>query len=471
MTGAPATTTAPAATSSGNATNRRALRILAVLPEDDRGAFGRMAEWARGTGDTVDVAPDLPRATRRLSSGEWDVVMIVVGGHAADELGWWVDALRGVAGAPRLVAFSCHASMGLVLQAERLGVLEVLALPPRREDIDALVQRLHIASAEAGVTLPPVDPTVPGSSGLVGRSPAMLSVYKSIARVARSSATVLVLGESGTGKELVARAIHGAGPRASGPFVAVNCAAIPENLLESELFGHEKGAFTGAIARRTGRFEAAVGGTLFLDEIADMSVALQAKILRAVQEREIERLGGSDTLPVNVRLIAATNRNLREAIEQGKFREDLYYRLSVVTIRLPRLGDRGSDLVLLTSYFAREFSREYGKSINKISERALTLLQSHEWVGNVRELRNVVERAVINAVDDVLRADHMPEELFPGEEPASNRGATPITTIAEVEARHIARVIAHTNGAIGATAAILGIHRNTLRRKMREYGL
>ncbi|MGH7668475.1 MAG: sigma 54-interacting transcriptional regulator, partial [Gemmatimonadaceae bacterium] len=196
-----------------------------------------------------------------------------------------------------------------------------------------------------------------------------------------------------------------------------------------------------------------------------------AKILRAVQEREIERLGGSDTLPVNVRLIAATNRNLREAIEQGKFREDLYYRLSVVTIRLPRLGDRGSDLVLLTSYFAREFSREYGKSINKISERALTLLQSHEWVGNVRELRNVVERAVINAVDDVLRADHMPEELFPGEEPASNRGATPITTIAEVEARHIARVIAHTNGAIGATAAILGIHRNTLRRKMREYGL
>ncbi|HEX8725185.1 MAG TPA: sigma-54 dependent transcriptional regulator [Gemmatimonadaceae bacterium] len=461
----------PDATPTTTIGGSRSLRILAVSPESHPKAFEQMAGWVAETGDSLAVAPDLPRATRRLSNEAWEMVAIVVGEDAADELGWWVDALRGVAGAPRLVAFSHEPSMGLVLRAERLGVLDVLAYPPRREDVLELLTRQHQAMADRGVPLPAVDSGMPGPSLLVGRSAAMLTVYKTIARVARSSATVLVLGESGTGKELVARAIHGASPRANGPFVAVNCAAIPENLLESELFGHERGAFTGAIARRTGRFEAAIGGTLFLDEIGDMSVALQAKILRAVQEREIERVGGTETRSVDIRLIAATNRNLREAIERGKFREDLYYRLSVVTIQLPPLAQRDSDLLLLTAHFVREFSREYGKSIDKISERALDLLLNHNWVGNVRELRNVVERAVINAVDDVLRADHMPEELFGRPDATPEAAHTPITTIADVEARHIARVLAHTNGAVGATAAILGIHRNTLRRKMREYGL
>lgn len=471
MTEAASAAMGPGTAETRPAGKRRPLRVLAVAPEDQPDVFAPVVEWALACGDVVEVAADLPRASRRLSSAPWDIVVIVVGDHVAEELEWWVDALGSVAGAPRLVAFSREASMGLVLRAERLGVLDILALPPRREDIRTLLERQHMASVDEGIALPPVDATVSGSSRLVGRSPAMLDVYKAIARVAPSSATVLVLGESGTGKELVARAIHAAGPRASGPFVAVNCAAIPENLLESELFGHEKGAFTGAIMRRTGRFEAAVGGTLFLDEVADMSVALQAKILRAVQERTIERVGGSDTLTVNVRLIAATNRDLRDAMDAGKFREDLYYRLSVVTIRLPQLRARDGDLLLLISHFAREFGREYGKSIDKISEQALTLLQSHDWVGNVRELRNVVERTVLNAKDNVLRADHMPEELFARAEPPAAIVDTPLTTIAEVEARHIARVLVHTRGAIGATANILGIHRNTLRRKMREYGL
>lgn len=472
MTGAAADISGRGTTPPGNfATGRRSLRILAVAPEDEREAFASLVAWASESGDAVEIAPDLPRAVRRLSSGAWDLVSVVVGDDAGNELGWWVDALGDVAGAPRLVAFSRHASMGLVLQAARLGVLDVLALPPRREDFRELLQRLHAAAADEGIPLPAVSTRVSGSSRLVGRSPAMLVVYKMIARVAPSSTTVLVLGESGTGKELVARAIHGAGPRATGPFVAVNCAAIPEHLLESELFGHEKGAFTGAITRRTGRFEAAVGGTLFLDEIADMSVALQAKILRAVQEREITRVGGNESLPVNVRLIAATNRDLREAIKQGKFREDLYYRLSVVTIRLPKLSERDDDLLLLTSYFAHEFGSENGKSIDRISERALDLLRSHDWVGNVRELRNVIEHAVLLAVDNVLRPDHMPEELFAGTAPPLAIADSPLATIAEVEARHIAQVLAGTGGAIGATATILGIHRNTLRRKMREYGL
>src|SRR5690349_11283392 len=299
----------------------------------------------------------------------------------------------------------------------------------------------------------------------------MLDVYKQLARVAGSTATVLIQGESGTGKEVVARTIHLHGPKADGGFVAVNCAAIPENLLESELFGHEKGAFTGAVTRKIGRFEQAGGGTLFLDEVADMSLALQAKILRAVQEREIERVGGAETIPVEVRLIAATNRDLRAAIGQGRFREDLYYRLAVVTIRLPKLADRGDDLVLLTAYFARQFAQRYGKQVGAISDRALDLLRNHAWVGNVRELRNVIERAVIVATDATLRAEHLPDELRGEEVSLPDRPQGALLTLAELKARHISRVLAHTNGQIGAAAELLGIHRNTLTRKMKEYGL
>jgi DNA-binding NtrC family response regulator len=306
---------------------------------------------------------------------------------------------------------------------------------------------------------------------MIAQSPAMVSIYRQIATVAPSTATVLILGPSGAGKELAARAVHFHGPRAAQPFVAVNCAAIPENLLESELFGHEKGSFTGAIARKIGRFEAASGGTLFLDEIADMSLVLQSKILRAVQEREIERVGGTESIPVDVRLIAATNRDLVQEIAQGRFREDLYYRLAVVTIRLPPLGERGDDLLLLTAHFLREFGRPYGKDIRCISGRALRMLQEHRWLGNVRELRNVIERAVLVADGDVLRADHLPEEWRSQSSPTPAADSGVLPTLADVEARHIARVLSHVNGHVGEAARILGIHRNTLARKIREYSL
>jgi DNA-binding NtrC family response regulator len=361
--------------------------------------------------------------------------------------------------------------MGLVLHAERLGVRDLLSLPLRRDEFLNAVRRVQSAAAEVAIPLPEVEHHVVGPYALVGRSAAMLEVYKLMARVGPSAATVLIQGESGTGKEVVARAIHLDGPKVSGRFVAVNCAAIPENLLESELFGHEKGAFTGAVTRKIGRFEHAIGGTLFLDEVADMSLALQAKILRAVQEREIERVGGEEPIPVDVRLIAATNRDLREAITQGKFREDLYYRLAVVPIRLPPLADRGDDLVLLTAYFTREFARRYDKRISAISDEALDLLRLHTWVGNVRELRNVIERAVIVATGDVVRAEHLPDELRGAGPVVTDRSPAALPTLAELEARHIARVLAHTHGQIGAAAEMLGIHRNTLTRKMKEYGL
>ena len=448
------------------------LRILAVGAEGggSGGLLQSMRQWVGEGGAEIESVPDLPRAVRQLGAGRWHVLVAVLGENADDDLAWWVDALRGATAAPRLIAVAHRPSMGLVLRAEKLGVLDVLSLPMTRDDFLRALRRVRPTS-EAAVTLPDVQPHAVGQYALVGQSGTMLEVYKLIARIAPSSATVLVQGESGTGKEVVARAIHLNGPMTSGPFVAVNCAAIPENLLESELFGHEKGSFTGAITRKIGRFEQAGGGTLFLDEIADMSLALQAKILRAVQEREIERVGGAETIPVNVRLIAATNRDLKEAIKQGRFREDLYYRLAVVVIRLPRLAERGDDLLQLTSFFVRQFGERYDKGIRAISDRALDLLRNHAWVGNVRELRNVVERAVIVATDDVLRVEHLPEE-FRGEEatlPDRSEGA--LLTLAEAEARHIARVLAQTNGQIGAAAELLGIHRNTLTRKMKEYGL
>ena len=449
------------------------LRILVVAGEgvSAAGLLQNLRQWADDGRLHLETVPDLPRAVRQLATSSWDVVLAVLGDHPDDDLASWVDTLRTASGSPRLIAAAQAPSMGLVLRAEQSGVLDVLSLPLRRDDLLQSLERLRAVASETAIPLPVVEPHVVGQYALVGQSPAMLDVYKQLARVAGSAATVLIQGESGTGKEVVARAIHLHGPKAAGAFVAVNCAAIPENLLESELFGHEKGAFTGAVTRKIGRFEQATSGTLFLDEIADMSLALQAKILRAVQEREIERVGGTGTVPVDVRLIAATNRDLKEAIKQGRFREDLYYRLAVITIRLPRLTDRGDDLVLLTAYFVRVYAERYGKTIGAISDRALELLRGHPWVGNVRELRNVIERAVIVAGDDTLRAEHLPDELRGEAAALANRPPGARLTLAEMEARHIARVLAQTAGQIGAAAEILGIHRNTLTRKMKEYGL
>jgi two-component system response regulator AtoC len=458
----------------------RALRLLVVGTDGgtaETAVIENVRQWASDEGAEFESVPDLPRATRRLAADRWDVVFAMLGERSDEELGWWADTLRATPGAPRLVALVSHPSMGLALQAERLGVLDLLTLPLRRADFAHVLERLSSKVDEESIPFPEEGANAAAASfALVGQDPAMLSMYKTLARVSTTTATVLIQGESGTGKEVAARTIHANSLRAAGPFVAVNCAAIPENLLESELFGHEKGAFTGAVARKPGRFELAIGGTLFLDEVADMSLALQAKILRAVQEREIERVGGGEPISVDVRLIAATNRDLREAITQGKFREDLYYRLAVVTIRLPRLVERGDDLVLLTTHFARHFSARYKKRVRAISVRALDALRQHAWSGNIRELRNVIEHAVVFAGDDTIRLEHLPPEL---------RG-TPVVlesltlpdrpdgahaTLAEAEARYIVQVLTATNGTISAAAEILGIHRNTLARKMKEYGL
>ena len=446
-----------------------AVRLLAVgldLP-----LFRDLSRHAEQSGAQLERATDQGSALQALAAGGWGAVLTVLDEDPEEQVAWWDDLLRRLPVRPRLIALAPSPSIELTLRATQLGNTEVLSLPVGRAELREALRRVCAAADETPIPLPDVSSMSVGPYQLVSQSPTMLSVYRTIGQVAPSTATVLVLGESGTGKELVARAIHQHGPRCNEPFVAVNCAAIPETLLESELFGHEKGSFTGAVARKIGRFERAGGGTLFLDEIADMSLVLQSKILRAVQEREIERVGGSEAIPVDVRLIAATNRDLPALIGQGRFREDLYYRLAVVTIRLPRLAERGEDLVLLTTHFLREFGHQYGKQFTAIADRALAMLRAHDWLGNVRELRNVVERAVLVSDGDVLRAEHLPEEWRTGPELPVAPEVSPLATLQEVEARHIAQVLAYTRGQVGEAARILGVHRNTLARKIREYQL
>jgi len=294
-----------------------------------------------------------------------------------------------------------------------------------------------------------------------------------VGRVAPSQATVLILGESGTGKELFARAIHYAGPRAGKPLVKVNCAALPENLLESELFGHEKGAFTGAVARRVGRFEQADGGSIFLDEIGDLSPALQSKLLRVLQEKEIERVGSNQTIKIDVRVIAATNRNLEEAIRKGAFREDLYYRLNVVTLSLPPLRERKEDIPILLDHFLKKYSRENKNEVASMTKEVRDLLLQYEYPGNVRELENIIERAVVLCRGDTLTIQDLPLNLRESKRdipPEKSREAGNLPeTLENLERQLILRALERSGGIQTRAAEGLGINERVLRYKMKKY--
>lgn len=298
---------------------------------------------------------------------------------------------------------------------------------------------------------------------IVGKSKAIRDVFKVIDDVARSNATVLITGESGTGKELVAKAIHNRSPRKDKLFVAVNCAAIPENLLESELFGHERGSFTGANERQIGKFELANGGTLFLDEIGSMPLAMQAKLLRTIQEKEIERIGAGYPTPIDVRIISATNSNLRSAIKKYKFREDLFYRLNVIPIHLPPLRERKEDIHLLANHFLHKYNREFSKKIKGLKKDAMELLVNYDWPGNIRELQNLIERLCVLAKTDHIGKDHLPKEIA-GEntsKPESHE-VTLQKAVQKFEAEFIKNALRKTGGKKGQAAKLLGIHRNTL---------
>lgn len=366
-----------------------------------------------------------------------------------------------------------------------------LELPQLRQVIDralALRRLMHVPAV-----LAEAEPVDDRADAIIGRCPAMQEVYKAIGRVADQEVTVLITGATGTGKELVARAIYQHSRRSRGPFLAINCAAIPEQLLESELFGHEKGTFTGADRQRIGKFEQCNGGTLFLDEVGDMSPLTQSKVLRVLQEQQFERLGGSETIRSDVRVLAATNQELESCVAHGQFRQDLFYRLSVFSIRLPPLHERGDDLPLLVHHYLHRFNRELGKQVTAVAPDALTLLQRHTWPGNIRELQSVLKQALLRATGSVLLTEFLPTDFtrkvqagpaqmsemddrtsfrqFIDEQLAAGTEELFAIALQRMERMLFTRVLQHTGGNLRQSAKVLGITRGTLRNKLRELGI
>ena len=417
------------------------------------GELGKAARIAIAHGAKLDQADDAETALARLrSDGRFDLVLC----ELTHNVGAVVRALAAERMAVPVVACGTGDDAEAAAQAIRDGAREFLPLPPDPELIAAILE------AAAGE-----------SHAMVVRDPAMQATVRRAEQVAGSEASVLITGESGTGKEVLARHIHRRSRRAGGPFIALNCAAIPDNLLESELFGHEKGAFSGAVARRVGKFEAADGGTLLLDEVSEMDVRLQAKLLRALQEREIDRLGGSAPVRVNVRILATSNRDLPAEVQRGAFREDLYFRLNVVSLRIPPLRERPGDVAALADHFARHYAEVNGVPNRPLSREALLRLTSHTWRGNVRELENIIHRAVLLADGPQIGIEAI-ELGPPAQTPAANSGLGGIASLVgrrmvEVERDLIIETLGHTLGNRTHAATILGISIRALRNKLRDY--
>jgi DNA-binding NtrC family response regulator len=351
--------------------------------------------------------------------------------------------------------------------AVKTGAEEYLAKPFSAEELLSAVRRaLDKLHARRAVQTPsPQTLLIP--HGLIGESESLRRIFRAITKAASTSATVLIAGESGTGKELVARAIHYSSPRAAAPFVPVNCGGIPEQLLESELFGHVKGAFTGATETRAGFFQTAEGGTIFLDEISETSLAMQVKLLRVLQDKEVCMVGSTRPRQVDVRIIAATNKDLLSLVKQGVFRDDLFYRLNVITIDIPPLREREDDILLLAHHFAKKYAQEAGKPAPRFSDHALQIIKNYDWPGNVRELQNVMQRLVVMNEGDGIDAPDLPSLMrF-----SVLRGSGLQRSLAEVEAEHIRNVLASVEGNKTKAAEILGISRKTLREKLKLYGI
>ncbi len=398
------------------------------------------------------------------------------------------DSGEGSESGPLVIIITAHGSERMAVEAVKSGAYDYLSKPFELDELRLVVKNAAetVALRRENVSLRRrIEAETSGRGALIGNSAGMQRVRSMIDKVAETDATVLVRGESGTGKELVAREVHERNSvRSSGPFVAVNCAALPSELIESELFGHEKGAFTGAAGRREGKFEQANGGTLFLDEIGDMSSNVQAKLLRALEERRIERLGGNESIPVDVRIVSATHRPLEQEIAAGNFRADLFYRLRVVTIDIPPLRDRREDIPLLAETFTTAAAERYNLPLRQVGQSALRKLVDYDWPGNVRELKNTIERAAIMAEGEELRSQDLPDEIMPARETpqpaASSDGAgglaVPFTADfredrREFERRYISRCLEHTSGNVTKAAEILGMHRQSLQHKLRQLGL
>ncbi len=414
-----------------------------------QGQIGAASRIAMQRGAKVLQADSIPQSLEIMRSGQGvDLVMIDVGLDVA-ELTTAMAAER--LNAP-VVACGIEADSRAAVAAIKAGAKEYLPLPP---DADMIAAVLEAVTAD--------------NEAMIYRDPAMDRTVQMAKRVAGSQASILITGESGTGKELIARFLHRNSPRKDKPFVPVNCAAIPGELLESELFGHEKGAFTGAIARRIGKFEEANGGTLLLDEISEMDLKLQAKLLRAIQEREIVRIGSNAAVKVDVRILATSNRNMEETVKKGQFREDLYFRLNVVKVAIPPLRERPADIEPLAKHFAEKCAEENGVAVRPVSAEALAVLKAHRWPGNVRELENTIHRAVLLAPGAEIDAASVAPSGPDGADAGAAGGSLVGRTVADVERDLIIDTLKHTLGNRTHAARILGISIRTLRNKLNAY--
>ena len=442
-------------------------RILIV--DDESNARSALSEILREEGYATETAADGFKALGKLDEFSPDVILTDLKMPGLDGIAFMEKARRAAPGAA-FVVMTAFGTISSAVEAMKKGAENYLLKPLDPEALGAVVDRAMEKARLMQEARRLRDRLRERNAfrHIVSSDPKMDAVLALVAQVGPSKASVLVTGESGTGKELIAEAIHSASPRAKAPFVRLHCAALSESLLESELFGHERGAFTGAVARREGRFKQADAGTLFLDEIGEIPHAVQVKLLRFLQERTFERVGGNETIKVDVRVIAATNRDLGAEIRKGAFREDLFYRLNVVTIELPPLRERRADVPTLASFFLRRYAAENGKAIDTFADDALRTLLEHRWPGNVRELENVIERAVVLCEGSRVEKKHLPPTVVPSEE---RDGPPPIpgSTIAELERYAILKTLEACAGSTSRAATVLGVSPRKIQYKLHEY--
>jgi two-component system, NtrC family, response regulator HydG len=464
---------------SGDAIQRGAetapIRVLIV--DNEAPHAQAVAESLERVGYDCSLATSGPQGLKRIDQDAFDIVITDLVMNDVDGLKILAHTKENLPDA-EVILVTGHGTVPSAVTAMQQGAFNYLLKPLDLSQLRAVAEkasaslRLRRQNAELNRRL---DEKF-GFEGLIGNSPQMHDVIDRLKRIAPTDASVLIQGATGTGKELVAQAIHQNSPRKNKPFVALNCAALSENILESELFGHVRGAFTDASNDRIGKFEYAHGGTLFLDEVGDMPLATQIKLLRVLESNEITRVGSNEAIHVNVRILSATNRNLEDSIQAGSFRSDLFHRLKVVTIDLPRLAERSHDIPLLTEHFLKQFTKRHHKQIQSISAAARRRLMSYDWPGNVRQLRNVIESMVVVDYDGVLDVDDLPSELVPPGEAAEEVGGGSLTTLvgkplSEIERLFIAETLQQTGGNRESAAELLGIGQRTLYRKIKEYQL
>ncbi|MFN7998736.1 MAG: sigma-54 dependent transcriptional regulator [Bryobacteraceae bacterium] len=443
-----------------------------LVVDDEEVMCESLAAWLREDGYLVDTAASGKQAISRAGQRDYAIYFIdlkMPGGMDGIET---MMEIRRMHPEASIIIITAYATVDTAITAMKEGAQEYIVKPCNPEEISLLVERIiKVKNLQRENTILRKKLSKQYRCGdIVSKNARMREILELTRQIASLRSTVLIRGESGTGKELIARAIHNSGERAARPFVAVSCAALAETLLESEFFGHERGSFTGAVAQKKGKFELADGGTIFLDEIGDISPKLQADLLRVLQERCFYRVGGSEEVRVDVRVIAATNRDLQKAVEDGRFRDDLYYRLNVIEIRLPPLRERREDIPLLAEHFVERLAHELNRDVTEISSGGLKLLMDYDWPGNVRELENVVERAIVTAKGRVLTEDDF--AFLARKAEAANSGRfTGTITLQELERQAIAAAIEREGGNIKEAAAALGIDRSTLYEKLRKYDI